>query len=723
MKRYLFQILFTFGRCSISTHDGDQVLVQTTLDGEGGWASNKGLVVQGEIDNLQGLAGTDFEQHLKNIGLDDWALKYQGKSIKETEFYKGIPFGTVNQRFEKAVPYNQTWSGVLDLTSKETVICAQPDENGIKGVEDCLVLDVYKPVINTTNLLPVSVFIHGGSFIAGHSSEYRFQTVSATQERIVVSINYRLGFLGFASLGDSNMIGNAGLWDQRLGLEWVFANIHAFGGNKNDISIFGESAGSASVTAQVIHEAHLQNGFIGADKPEYKFHYLDESSSSLFRKATAESGSVTASWGNVKFFKLYNQINGFHGWLNTYRPDLYNETTVNTKNLADAMKNLSLSEIFTIQTVLGQLSPAPIAWGDFFGYPQDLPITEENGLDFWKYIDYSNMQVDLTVNSGDGLLFLYMAGLPGENWIHSNEIASAGDQFQTEKYDKMVIECIKNDDSVCQEAKDMVFSKNLIESFVEIGEIGADLVKTNETRFLLMDRNYDIKYNTYPGEHVDQNIKAYGEYNTDLFFGVPAVEFVKILQANGAEKTRILLLNDGFTCGETSGDNATQPFCPTYFDSIMAWLEGQGGDFGRRARKDGYSLHSDDTVSFNPSGAFVIGYGIEKDQRMVMSMLDFQFNDGSACDDAKINDFGADICELRNGTVSKMADYMKNEMIILSELDDIEKITSFANQRGDKDEILAAAEANGLLPEERTTSASGTIYFSLFSLSVVSIFI
>jgi len=449
----------------------------------------------------------------------------------------------------------------------------------------------------------------------------------------------------------------------------------------------------------------------------------------LFRKATAESGTITASWGHVGFFKLYSQIKSFHNWMNTFRPDLYNEATVNTQNLANAMKSVSLQEVFTIQAVLSELpaaiapTPAPVCWGDFFGFPQDLPISEQNGLDFWKYTDYSNMQVDLTVNSGDGLLFLYDTGLPEPNWIHTYEIFTVGQQFQSEKFDKLVISCIQNGDDVCQEAKDMIYSKNLTESALEINEIGADLIKTNETRFFLMNRNYNPRYNTYQGQNVDQTIKAFGEYGTDFYFGVPIVEFAKVLQTNGAEKTRILLLNDGYSCGEASAIGE-QPLCPTYYDDLMSGLEGQGDDFGRRARKDGYALHSDDAVSFNPSGAFIIGYGNEKDQRMVMSMLDFQFRDGSACNEVKINDFGADICQLQNGTVSRILNYMKNEMIILGEMDNPKKINSYADVRDDGDEILTEASASGLLPGTETTSSGfNAVYFSFFSLVFVSILI
>lgn len=81
------------------------MFVQTTLDGKGEWNTNKGAVVQGEILNLTGLAGNDFELQLIKSGLHQWAMKYRGRIIRHTEFYKGIPFGSAEHRFEKAVPY------------------------------------------------------------------------------------------------------------------------------------------------------------------------------------------------------------------------------------------------------------------------------------------------------------------------------------------------------------------------------------------------------------------------------------------------------------------------------------------------------------------------------------------------------------------------------------------------------------------------------------------
>lgn len=242
-------------------------------------------------------------------------------------------------------------------------------------------------MINTTELLPVIIYIHGGSFISGYSSEYDFQTVSAIQEHIFVSINYRLGFLGFASLGDSNMMGNVGLWDQRLGLEWVYANIHAFGGDNKKIKIIGESAGAASVTAQVIHEAYLRNNYIGTNNSEYKFHYINGTNTTgLFTQALAQSGSVTAFWGHTRLFKLHVLIKAFHDTMNSLRPDLYNEKTVNTTKLAKTLKAVSVNEILLFQKSVGRiLGPAPVAWGDFFGFPEKIKIDKDSGLEFWKY--------------------------------------------------------------------------------------------------------------------------------------------------------------------------------------------------------------------------------------------------------------------------------------------------------------------------------------------------
>ncbi|XP_070537483.1 carboxylesterase 5A-like [Ptychodera flava] len=114
--------------------------------------------------------------------------------------------------------------------------------------EDCLMLNVYVPghTIPPTQSYPVMVWIHGGSFLIGQGMLYESTVLAGFYDVIVVTINYRLGTLGFLSTGDEHAPGNFGLHDQILALQWVQENIGGFGGDKNMVTIFGESAGGIS---------------------------------------------------------------------------------------------------------------------------------------------------------------------------------------------------------------------------------------------------------------------------------------------------------------------------------------------------------------------------------------------------------------------------------------------------------------------------------------------
>jgi para-nitrobenzyl esterase len=122
--------------------------------------------------------------------------------------------------------------------------------------EDCLYLNVWTPATRPADKLPIMVWIYGGGFQGGATSEPRQDGENLARKGvIVVSMNYRLGIFGFFShpqLTDESphhASGNYGLLDQAAALQWVHDNIAAFGGNPNNITIFGESAGSFSVSA------------------------------------------------------------------------------------------------------------------------------------------------------------------------------------------------------------------------------------------------------------------------------------------------------------------------------------------------------------------------------------------------------------------------------------------------------------------------------------------
>lgn len=139
--------------------------------------------------------------------------------------------------------------------------------------EDCLYLNVYTMSLKCKR--SVMVYIHGGSFNSGSGDSTLFGPSYFMKENVViVTLNYRLGAFGFLSTGDEVIQGNNGLKDQLMALKWVKQNIEAFGGDVNSITIFGESAGSASVEYLIL--SPLAKG--------------------LFHRAISESGSSLCPW-------------------------------------------------------------------------------------------------------------------------------------------------------------------------------------------------------------------------------------------------------------------------------------------------------------------------------------------------------------------------------------------------------------------------------------------
>ncbi|KAI4468812.1 carboxylesterase [Holotrichia oblita] len=175
--------------------------------------------------------------------------------------------------FQEPIPA-ESWEGTLNAT-KDLPACIQGGDNGAPGgQEDCLYLNVYtpqQPADSYTTYKKVMVFIHGGSFSANSAGEDLHSPIFLmTEDIVLVTINYRVGIFGSFSLNDISLgyPGNLGLKDQSLGLKWVKDNINRFGGDENDITIFGESAGGVSVHLQVLsplsagtfHKAIIQSG-------------------------------------------------------------------------------------------------------------------------------------------------------------------------------------------------------------------------------------------------------------------------------------------------------------------------------------------------------------------------------------------------------------------------------------------------------------------------------
>lgn len=169
--------------------------------------------------------------------------------------FLGIPYANPPARWEYSTLYSNQAVTEFDATSPGSQ-CWQTGNGPFS--EDCLFLNIFTPFLpqsssrlNKAKLKPVMFWIHGGAFTGGTGSDGTFDggSFASRGDVVLVTINYRLTTLGFLSLNDGVIKGNYGLADQIIALEWVQQNIAAFGGDPDRVTIFGQSAGAASVRA------------------------------------------------------------------------------------------------------------------------------------------------------------------------------------------------------------------------------------------------------------------------------------------------------------------------------------------------------------------------------------------------------------------------------------------------------------------------------------------
>ncbi|NXS08381.1 SASB hydrolase, partial [Neodrepanis coruscans] len=205
---------------------------------------------------------------------------------RSVNVFLGLPFAKPpvgSLRFSEPQP-PEPWEGVRDATAYPPM-CPQDSVQGqyfsdfitnrkekvpLQMSEDCLYLNVYTPVSTGEQKLPVLVWIHGGGLILGAASTYDGSALAALDNVVVVTIQYRLGILGYFSTGDEHARGNWGYLDQVAALKWIQENIIHFGGDPGSVTITGESAGGISVSALIL--SPLAKG--------------------LFHKAISESGTA-----------------------------------------------------------------------------------------------------------------------------------------------------------------------------------------------------------------------------------------------------------------------------------------------------------------------------------------------------------------------------------------------------------------------------------------------
>ncbi|KAJ4400425.1 hypothetical protein N0V91_008679 [Didymella pomorum] len=221
------------------------------------------------------VGGIGVAAHTFHVDDASCGITYRGIERDGLQHFYGIPYGqdtSGENRFKPPRLYVPAPGSVIDAT-KPGVACPQPlgksspplgQGNVTEVSEDCLNLNVVRPKLNATQeygKLPVMVWIHGGSFWWGSNMEPTFkpdglvrQSVEGEHPVIHVAMNYRLGFFGFTQSDSLKAEGseNAGLRDQRLAIEWVRDNIEIFGGDPENITIFGQSSGGLAIGMHIL---------------------------------------------------------------------------------------------------------------------------------------------------------------------------------------------------------------------------------------------------------------------------------------------------------------------------------------------------------------------------------------------------------------------------------------------------------------------------------------
>ncbi|XP_033907140.1 neuroligin-3-like isoform X1 [Acipenser ruthenus] len=235
--------------------------------------------------------------------------------------------------------------------------------------------------IRDTGAKPVMVYIHGGSYMEGTGNMIDGSVLASYGNVIVITLNYRVGVLGFLSTGDQAAKGNYGLLDQIQALRWISENIGFFGGDPHRITVFGSGIGASCVSLLTL--SHHSEG--------------------LFQRAIIQSGSALSSWAvnyqPVKYSRLLAEKVGCN--------------VLDTLDMVDCLRKKTYRELVEqdIQPARYHVAFGPVIDGDVI--PDDPEILMEQG-------EFLNYDIMLGVNQGEGLRFV-------ENVVDSEDGVSGND--------------------------------------------------------------------------------------------------------------------------------------------------------------------------------------------------------------------------------------------------------------------------------------------------------
>nr|DBA13707.1 TPA: hypothetical protein GDO54_017051 [Pyxicephalus adspersus] len=320
--------------------------------------------------------------------------------------YLGVPYASPPVGEKRFLPPEPPpfWSGIRNATHFSPV-CPQNIQNAVPDImmpvwftsnldtvtgylqeqsEDCLYLNIYVPTeddIRDTGAKPVMMYIHGGSYMEGSGNMIDGSVLASYGNVIVITLNYRVGVLGFLSTGDQAAKGNYGLLDQIQALRWVSENVAFFGGDPQRITVFGSSIGASCVSLLTL--SHHSEG--------------------LFQRAIIQSGSALSSWAvnyqPVKYTRLLAEKVGCN--------------VLDTVDMVDCLRQKSAKELVEqdIQPARYHIAFGPVIDGDVI--PDDPEILMEQG-------EFLNYDIMLGVNQGEGLKFV-------ENVVDAEDGVSGSD--------------------------------------------------------------------------------------------------------------------------------------------------------------------------------------------------------------------------------------------------------------------------------------------------------
>uniref|UniRef100_A0A8C8JPB7 Carboxylesterase type B domain-containing protein n=1 Tax=Oncorhynchus tshawytscha TaxID=74940 RepID=A0A8C8JPB7_ONCTS len=336
-----------------------------------------------------------------------------GEVLKPIDQYLGVPYAAPPIGEKRFMPPEQpsSWSGIKNATHF-TPVCPQNIRNTVPEImmpiwftynldtvanyiqdqnEDCLYLNIYVPTedgewngskgqsmftrkwlilsadIRDTEARPVMVYIHGGSYMEGTGNMIDGSVLASYGNVIVITLNYRVGVLGFLSTGDQAAKGNYGLLDQIQALRWISKNIGYFGGDPGRITVFGSGIGASCVSLLTL--SHHSEG--------------------LFHRAIIQSGSALSSWAvnyqPVKYTRMLAERVGCN--------------VLDTLDMVSCLQKKSARELVEqdIQPARYHVAFGPVIDGDVI--PDDPEILMEQG-------EFLNYDIMLGVNQGEGLRFV-----------------------------------------------------------------------------------------------------------------------------------------------------------------------------------------------------------------------------------------------------------------------------------------------------------------------------